>query len=254
MIDPIPALASCKFYHAMDLPQIGFVQGEWDLRGRFDDYIGGVKLRDRSVLDVGTASGFLSFEAERQGARSVTSFNAASASQLQRNPGLEASEADFEAQLNSYRLAHRLLESKAVPIFGDIYRLSDIAPKSDVVIAGQVLVHLRDPFGALEQIARCSGDTLVIAESMFDHPDPIAAYLGGTTPISWFHFSTGIYRQFLPRRLRNYQHPARQVPLRQDGCRRSGVDARGTAALNCVFAAASPFARWRRRPPAASRR
>jgi SAM-dependent methyltransferase len=169
------------------------------LRGRFDDYIGGVKLRDRSVLDVGTASGFLSFEAERQGARSVTSFNAASASQLQRNPGLEASEADFEAQLNSYRLAHRLLESKAVPIFGDIYRLSDIAPKSDVVIAGQVLVHLRDPFGALEQIARCSSDTLVIAESMFDHPDPIAAYLGGTTPISWFHFSTGIYREFLPR-------------------------------------------------------
>ena len=26
MTDPIPAIEDCKFYHAMDLPQIGFVQ------------------------------------------------------------------------------------------------------------------------------------------------------------------------------------------------------------------------------------
>jgi SAM-dependent methyltransferase len=199
MTDQIPSIADCKFYHAMDLPEVGFVQGAWDLRGRFDDYIGGVRLKDRSVLDVGAASGFLSFEAEQRGAQSVTSYNAASVSQLQRNPGLAASESDFKANLNSYRLAHHLLKSKAVPIFGDIYRLGEIAPKSDVVIVGQVLVHLRDPFGALEQMARCTADTLVIAEGMFDHPDPIAAYLGEITPSSWFHFSTTIYRQFLPK-------------------------------------------------------
>ncbi len=183
----------------MDLPEIGFVQGAWDLRGRFDDYVGGVELRDRSVLDVGTASGFLSFEAEQRGAQSVTSFNAASFRQLQRNPGFETSETAFKAQLNSYRLAHHLLKSNAVPLFGDIYRLGDIAPKSDVTIVGQVLVHLRDPFGALEQIARCTTDTLVIAEGMFDHPNAIAAYLGEATPFSWFHFSTTVYRQFLPK-------------------------------------------------------
>jgi len=55
MSDPIPAIEDCRFYHAMDLPQLGFVQGAWDLRGRFDEYIGGVGLKDRSVLDVGTA-------------------------------------------------------------------------------------------------------------------------------------------------------------------------------------------------------
>jgi hypothetical protein len=199
MTDPIPSLAACSFYHAMDLPQVGFVPGSWDLRGRFDDYIGGVDLKDRSVLDVGTASGFLSFEAERRGARSVISFDASSASQLQRNPGLEPSQVEFEARLNSYRLAHHLLKSKAVPVSGDIYRLSEIAPQSDVVISGQILVHLRDPFGGLEQIAKCSTDTLVIVEGMFEHPDPIAAYLGGTTASSWFHFSTRVYREFLPK-------------------------------------------------------
>jgi SAM-dependent methyltransferase len=199
MSEPIPRIEDCRFYHAMDLPQVGFVQGAWDLRGRFDEYIGGVKLKDRSVLDVGAASGFLSFEAEQRGAQSVTSFNADSFSQLQRNPGLEVNESDFKAHLNSYRLAHYLLKSKAIPIFGNIYRLGDIAPKSDVVIVGQILVHLRDPFGALEQIARCTAHTIVIAEGMFDHPDPIAAYLGGTTPFSWFHFSTAVYREFLPK-------------------------------------------------------
>jgi len=35
MSDPIPAIEDCRFYHAMDLPQLGFVQGAWDLRGAF---------------------------------------------------------------------------------------------------------------------------------------------------------------------------------------------------------------------------
>jgi hypothetical protein len=32
------------WYHSMDLPGIGPVEGAWDLRGRFDDYIGHVDL------------------------------------------------------------------------------------------------------------------------------------------------------------------------------------------------------------------
>ena len=57
----------CFFYHTLDLPGIGLVEGQWDLRGRFDDYIGDVDLRDKTVLDVGTANGFLTFEAEKRG-------------------------------------------------------------------------------------------------------------------------------------------------------------------------------------------
>src|SRR5271157_3419337 len=66
---------NCFFYHTLDLPGIGEVEGCWDLRGRFDEYIGGVRLRDKSVLDVGTANGFLTFEAEKRGAREVVSFD-----------------------------------------------------------------------------------------------------------------------------------------------------------------------------------
>lgn len=183
----------------MGLPGVGLVRGEWDLRGRFEEYIGGVNLKGRSVLDVGTASGFLSFEAERCGARSVTSFEAGGMNLLQRTPGFVEPEGRLQRQINSYRLAHHLLKSRAVPVYGDVYRLSDCAPASEVVLAGQILVHVRDPFGALQSIAERCTHTLVIVEGMFEHPDPIAVFLGGSTPNSWLHFSTTLYRQFLPR-------------------------------------------------------
>jgi len=65
----------CYFYHTLDLPGIGVVEGQWDLRGRFDDYIGGVNLQGKTVLDVGAANGFLTFEAEKRGVREVVSFD-----------------------------------------------------------------------------------------------------------------------------------------------------------------------------------
>jgi hypothetical protein len=63
----VDRLEDCFFYHAMDLPEFGLVPAHWDLRGRFDDYVGGVGVAGKSVLDIGTATGFLSFEAEKLG-------------------------------------------------------------------------------------------------------------------------------------------------------------------------------------------
>jgi hypothetical protein len=71
----IENLGDCYFYHTLDLPGFGTVEGEWDLRGRFDDYVGGIDLRGKTVLDVGTANGFLTFEAEKRGAKQVVSFD-----------------------------------------------------------------------------------------------------------------------------------------------------------------------------------
>ena len=82
---PTPRLDECTWYHSMDLPGIGEVVGAWDLRGRFDDYVGHVALGGKSVLDVGTANGFLSFEAEKRGA-TVTSFDADRPERLEFQP------------------------------------------------------------------------------------------------------------------------------------------------------------------------
>ena len=48
----IENLEECHFYHTLDLPGFGTVEGEWDLRGRFDDYVGGVDLRGKTVLAI----------------------------------------------------------------------------------------------------------------------------------------------------------------------------------------------------------
>ena len=63
----------CFFYHTVELPTFGVVHGQWDLRGKFEEYVSGVEVEGKSVLDVGTATGFLSFEAERRGAARVVS-------------------------------------------------------------------------------------------------------------------------------------------------------------------------------------
>jgi 2-polyprenyl-3-methyl-5-hydroxy-6-metoxy-1,4-benzoquinol methylase len=61
-------LADCIFYHSMDLPEHGTVHGLVDLRGGVDEYLGGVDLHGKRVLEMGTADGFLCFEMERRGA------------------------------------------------------------------------------------------------------------------------------------------------------------------------------------------
>src|SRR3989440_11019751 len=62
-------VADCYFYHTMELPSRGVIQGrDWDLRGRVDEYLGNVDFAGQRVLEIGPASGFLTFEMEKRGA------------------------------------------------------------------------------------------------------------------------------------------------------------------------------------------
>ena len=59
----------CHFYHTIDIPGLGLVgDGRWDLRGGVDQYLGGVDLAGKRVLEIGPASGFLTMEMEKRGA------------------------------------------------------------------------------------------------------------------------------------------------------------------------------------------
>jgi hypothetical protein len=190
------------WYHSMDLPGIGPVEGAWDLRGRFDDYIGHVDLAGKTVLDVGTATGFLSFEAEKRCAAEVISFDAASHDQIAYNPCIEPKFLDeramFAKRRECYHIAHRAFQSRARLILGDVYQLSKRVPRCDVAIVGQILVHLRDPLEALRQASLVANQTLVIVEGSFDADgQPLAVFLGGHTPYSWWHLSPEVYRIWL---------------------------------------------------------
>jgi len=64
----------CYFYHTLDVPGYGTIEGNWDLRGGFSEYLGRVDFKGKKVLEMGTANGALCFEMERRGA-SVIAFD-----------------------------------------------------------------------------------------------------------------------------------------------------------------------------------
>lgn len=194
----VTSLENCWWYHSMDLPAIGPVSGHWDLRGRFDDYVGGVPLAERTVLDVGTASGFLSFEAEKRGAI-VTGFDADDVSRYQHVPCKNKPDhsAGFPMMRNGYWLAHAANKSRAKVIYGDIYQLSDQVPVHDIVLIGQILVHLRDPLEVLRQASLVAMDTLIVTEGSFHSDQPVSVFLGSQQNwYSWWHISDELYRRW----------------------------------------------------------
>ena len=209
----VDRLEDCLFYHTMDLPGFGVVRGAWDLRGRFDDYIGGVPVQDKSVLDIGTATGFLSFAAERHGAARVVSFDMSDARQQMFIPFkdnlyyrdyesfVQKHTAEVEQWKNAYWLCHRLLKSKAEVFYGDIFHLPPALGQFEVAIVGAVLEHLNDQITAMASIARLTRETMIIVSPVFETEERIAR-LEPTADnpdydFTWWRYSVGAYREIL---------------------------------------------------------
>lgn len=207
----IDRLEDCFFYHAMELPGFGLVRGQWDLRGRFDDYVGHVDVAGKSVLDVGTATGFLSFEAEKREASRVVSFDMSDARQQAFLPFKDklyyrdherwAREHAVEVQRwkNAYWLCHRLLGSRARVAYGNIYDLPARLGTFDVTIVGSVLEHLSDPITALASIARLTGETMAVITPLLPTDERIARFEPSAAnpdyDFTWWRYSVGVYRE-----------------------------------------------------------
>ncbi|HYW70098.1 MAG TPA: methyltransferase domain-containing protein [Pyrinomonadaceae bacterium] len=209
----VDSLDDCFFYHTMDLPVFGLVHGQWDLRGRFDDYIGGVPLNGKSVIDIGAATGFLSFESEKRGATRVLSFDMGDARQQTFIPFkdgpyyrnyeefIASHAAEVEKWKNAYWLCHRLLNSRAEVFYGDIFHLPGAIGQFDVAIVGAVLEHLNDQITALASIARLTKETMVIVTPVLETEERIAR-LEPTADnpgydFTWWRYSIGSYREIL---------------------------------------------------------
>ena len=203
----------CFFYHTVELPTFGVVHGQWDLRGKFEEYVGGVDVSGRSVLDVGTATGFLSFEAERRGAARVVSHDMSDVRQQtllpfkdklyyqDREKWAEIYGAEMGRWKDAYWLCHRLLESRAEVFYGSVYELPPGLGQFDVVIVGSVLEHLSDQVSALASIARLTAGTLVVVTPLLETEERFARFepLASNTDYdyTWWTYSLGVYREVL---------------------------------------------------------
>jgi hypothetical protein len=159
----------CSFYHSMDLPGRGLVVGEWDLRSGIKQYLGNVAFRGKRVLDVGTASGFLAFWMESQGAE-VVSYDLSENHPWDRVPyggrvnPTESTEVSkgIRKLNNSFWFAHALLHSKVKMVYGTAYEVPEAIGPVDITTFGSILLHLRDPFLALQSALRLTTESVVV--------------------------------------------------------------------------------------------
>lgn len=196
-------IADCYFYHTMDLPGYGRVGGEWDLRGGEDAYLGHVPLQGKRVLELGTASGFLCRYMESKGA-SVVGFDLSSEHSWDLVPFAKfditsyasALKAHVEKLKNGWWFAHRLLDSEASAVYGNIYALPKEIGAVDISTFGALLLHLRDPFHALFNAVQLTRETVIVTEI---HPEQPVGSSTGSPNAAWLR--TGL-KQLIKRLLR----------------------------------------------------
>jgi len=136
----VEGLEGTQFYHHTTLPGIGEVAGHWDLRHCTDAYLGNYDFQGKRVLDVGAASGYLSFELEKRGAE-VVSFDLDDGANWNIVPHFAIDLAEVRAAHSAslvrikkaYWLSHRLLGSEARAHYGDIYAMDERLGEFDVV-------------------------------------------------------------------------------------------------------------------------
>lgn len=207
---PPASVDDCTFYHSMELPGLGLVHGLWDLRPTLDDYVARFDFAGRSLLDVGAASGFVSFEAERRGAR-VVSVDIARGEDWDFVPyaapgydpiaaARELSER-IERVKRSYRLAHSLLGSQARVHSGNAYALPESLGTFDVVMLGMILPHLRDPFRALASAAARSHEWMIVTQQSIRSAEPVMRFqpdpVRHEDPRTWWILSEGCTERML---------------------------------------------------------
>ncbi len=168
----VSGVDECVFYHTMELPDIGLVPGIWDLRDGVSDYLGNVSLAGKRVLEIGTANGFLCFEMERRGAEVVAYDLSDQAGSWDVVPfggradaTMVAERMDVMRQINNgYWLAHEKLDSRARVAYGSVYDVPNAIGPVEVATFGCVLLHLRDPFLALQRALRLTTESVIVTE------------------------------------------------------------------------------------------
>jgi SAM-dependent methyltransferase len=159
----------------MDLPRVGRVEGEWDLTQSTDAYLGFTDFKKKRVLEVGPASGYLSFEMEKRGA-SVVSIDVDDEFEFDVVPfaggnpkGLSEGFVGMQKEVqNAYWLSHQLLGSKNNVHYGSGYRIPEALGRFDVGLLASMLLHNANPVAIVNQVARLTDDKLIIVDLFHD--------------------------------------------------------------------------------------
>lgn len=156
-------------------------------------------------LDVGTFNGFWAFEMERRGAREVVGLDVLEPERWDWPAGSEpeavAAIGTRQAAGAGFDVAKRALGSAVDRVDMSVYDLHrDELGGFDVIYLGSLLLHLRDPVGALERVRSVCDGTLIVVDAIdlpltfaFPHR-PVARLDGRGRPWWWQANAAGLAR------------------------------------------------------------
>jgi hypothetical protein len=200
--------ADCDFYHVIELPDGGLTAGQWDLRETADQYLGGIVLDGKSVIEIGPATGFLSYYMERKGAR-VVCVEPPMEDFWDLVPryssGIEFRQ-DFAQHITRIRKSfwylHQLYSSNVVLYEADVYDLPQNIAKFDVGVFGSVLLHCCSPVKMLQSVSNLVEERIVICERYFADltERPVSRLVPSSdngVDETWWEFSPLFFQQYL---------------------------------------------------------
>lgn len=167
------------WYHTFDFNRnVKGITPHYDLYTCSDKFFLPREAKEKSFLDIGTASGFFSFEMEKRGAE-VVSFDLSLDNETDKIPYAGAPDRTSNSKEyikrfhKGYWYAHNHFNSKAKVVYGSVMDMPDWLGKSDIVLLGSILQHLRDPLGAIIQADQHVKDTLIICEAYYKSRHPV---------------------------------------------------------------------------------
>jgi SAM-dependent methyltransferase len=214
----IESVGDCNFYHSTDIPGVGLVEGQWDLRHGVDEYLGLHDFSNERVLEIGPATGFLTFHMEKT-AREVVAvelpmdrsfWNAVPYEKLglarQQSDQWTESEEQFFEHIGRIRkgfwFCHERFDSSARVYHGSSENLPMELGRFDTALLAAILLHARSPVAILESCARLVDKTLIITEMHYPElgEEGVCALVptaGNNAWDTWWRFTPRFFTQFL---------------------------------------------------------
>ena len=162
---------SQEWYHTLDLAPGVVTRGFFDHRPLLPKLPWPGSLEGMRCLDIATFDGFWAFEMERRGAQEVMAIDILDPLAWDWPAGSEPEVVEALERRKrggaGFRFAKRMLGSSATRVECSVYELdSGQVGRFDFVFIGSLLMHLRDPAGALARVREICGGRLVILDNI----------------------------------------------------------------------------------------
>jgi O-methyltransferase len=214
----VASVKDCYFYHTTEIPGVGVVEGQWDLRDGADDYLGGYDFTGKRVLEIGPATGFLTFRIEKS-AREIVAvelpmdrsfWNSVPYEELGLARAAPTQWTTVEKQFhdhiqhmrNGFWFCHEKFHSKARVYYGSSENLPEALGQFDAALLASVLLHSRSPVAILESCARRVEGSIIITERHYPNlgDGPVCALvptMENRAWDTWWSFTPRFFTQYL---------------------------------------------------------